>query len=188
MNNMGTVTLETDRLIMRKFKLSDGIHMYNNWASDENVTRYLSWPMHKAKSMSISYVKWLIKNYEKDDENTIYDWAIELKEIGEPIGSISAVSINYDIESVQIGYCIGFKWWYKGIVSEAFKEVIRFFMEDVGVNRIEARCDSRNVNSSRVMEKCGLKYEGTLRSSDKNNAGVCNILWYSILKSDYYRR
>ena len=129
-----------------------------------------------------------IKNYEKDDDNTIYDWAIELKEIGEPIGSISAVSINYDIESVQIGYCIGFKWWHKGIVSEAFKEVIRFFMEDVGVNRIEARCDSRNVNSSRVMEKCGLTYEGTLRSSDKNNAGVCNILWYSILKSDYYRR
>lgn len=186
MRNLGSITLETDRLIIRKFKLSDGIYMYNNWASDENVTKYLSWPIHKAKSMSISYVKWIIKNYEKDDENTVYDWAIELKEIGEPIGSIGVVNINKDVESVQIGYCIGYKWWHKGIVSEALKEVIRFFMDEVGVNRIEARCDSRNINSSKVMEKCGMKYEGLMRSSDKNNSGLCDIMWYGILKSDNY--
>lgn len=39
--------------------------MYNNWASDENVTKFLTWPHHKAKGMSVSYVNWVIKNYEK---------------------------------------------------------------------------------------------------------------------------
>lgn len=40
MNNLGSITLETDRLTIRKFNLNDGIHVYNNWASDENVTKF----------------------------------------------------------------------------------------------------------------------------------------------------
>lgn len=160
--------------------------MYNNWASDDEVTKYLKWPTHKAKGMSNSYVSWIIKNYEKDNENKVYDWVIELKEIGQPIGSIGAVNVNSEIKSIQIGYCIGSKWWHKGIMTEAFKEVIRFFMEEVGVNRLEARYDTRNENSGRVMEKCGLKYEGTLRASDINNSGLCDAAWYSILKDEYF--
>lgn len=187
MKNLGTVTLETERLIIRKFNVDDGIYMYNNWASDDKVTKYLKWPTHKAKGMSQSYVNWLIKNYEKSDDNVIYDWAIELKEIGQVIGSIGAVNINNEVESIQVGYCIGSKWWHKGIMSEAFKEVIRFFMENVGVNRIEARYDTRNENSGKVMEKCGLKYEGTLRLSDINNSGLFDAAWYSILKEDYFK-
>lgn len=187
MKNLGTLTLETERLIIRKFNKDDGIYMYNNWASDEKVTKYLKWPTHKSKEMSQSYVNWVIKNYEKDSHNAVYDWIIELKEIGEPIGSIGVVNINDEVESVEIGYCIGSKWWHKGIMSEALKEVIRFFMEYVGVNRIEARHDIRNENSGKVMKKCGLKYEGTLRASDKNNSGIFDVVWCSILKQDYYR-
>ena len=64
-------------------------------------------------------------------------------------------------------------------MTEAFTEVIRFFMEEVGANRLEARYDIRNENSGKVMEKCGLKYEGTLRASDINNSGVGDGAWYS---------
>lgn len=186
MRNLGTVALETNRLIIRKFNENDGIYMYNNWASDDEVTKYLKWPTHKAKGMSNSYVSWVMKNYEKDNDNKVYDWVIELKEIGQPIGSIGAVNVNSEVESIQIGYCIGSKWWHKGIMTEAFTEVIRFFMEEVGANRLEARYDIRNENSGKVMEKCGLKYEGTLRASDINNSGVFDVAWYSILKDEYF--
>ena len=186
MKNLGSLPMETERLIIRKFNENDGVFMFNNWASDDKVTKYLKWPTHKAKGMSQSYVNWIMKNYEKDFDNTVYDWIIELKEIGEPIGSIGVVDINNEVESVQIGYCIGSKWWNQGIVSEALKEVIRFFMEYVEVNRIEARYDIRNENSGKVMKKCGMKCEGILRASDKTNAGICDSVWYSILKEDYY--
>ena len=109
MRNLGTVALETNRLIIRKFNENDGIYMYNNWASDDEVTKYLKWPTHKAKGMSNSYVSWVMKNYEKDNDNKVYDWVIELKEIGQPIGSIGAVNVNSEVESIQIGYCIGSK-------------------------------------------------------------------------------
>ena len=53
-------------------------------------------------------------------------------------------------------------------MSEAFKEIIRFLFEDVGLNRIEAYHDPRNPHSGDVMKKCGLLYEGTARQAGKN--------------------
>ncbi len=59
-----------------------------------------------------------------------------------------------------------------------------FFFGKVGVNRIEARHDPGNPNSGKVMMKCGMRYEGTLRSSDRNNQGICDASYYSLLKSE----
>ncbi|MCR2022236.1 GNAT family N-acetyltransferase, partial [Blautia pseudococcoides] len=85
-----------------------------------------------------------------------------------------------------IGYCIGKNWWHKGVTSEALKEVIRYFMEEVQVNRVESRHDPRNVNSGKVMQKCGMKYEGTRRQADLNNQGICDASGYAILAEDYF--
>ena len=59
-----------------------------------------------------------------------------------------------------------------------------FLFDVVNVNRIEARHDPRNSNSGKVMKKCGMKYEGTLRCSDRNNQGVCDACYYALLKSE----
>ena len=69
-------------------------------------------------------------------------------------------------------------------MSEAFSAVIDFFFDQVGANRVESRHDPNNPYSGMVMRKCGLKYEGTLRSSDRNNQGICDASWYGILRSD----
>lgn len=47
MNDLGTITLETERLILRRFKIEDAESMYNNWASDKECNKYLSWDIHK---------------------------------------------------------------------------------------------------------------------------------------------
>jgi ribosomal-protein-alanine N-acetyltransferase len=125
-----------------------------------------------------------IKNYEKKD---FYNWAIIFKDIGEPIGSTGTVKQSDDISMVHIGYCIGKKWWNKGIISEALSILIKFFFEDVGINRIESRHDPNNPNSGKVMAKCGMKYEGHLRQVDKNNQGITDIIYYGILAEDYFR-
>jgi Acetyltransferases, including N-acetylases of ribosomal proteins len=116
---------------------------------------------------------------------TTYDWGIELKEIGQVIGSISVVRQNNDVGSVHIGYCIGRHWWNKGITSEAFAAVISYLMDEVKVNRIDPRHDPRNPYSGKVMEKCGLRYEGTLKESDQNNQGICDASWYALLRKNY---
>lgn len=185
MRHLGTKRLETDRLILRKFTVDDAEAMYNNWASDPEVTKYLTWPAHKTIGASKDVLTDWVDRYAEDD---YYQWAIVLKENGDyPIGSISVVQRDDAVEMVHIGYCIGRKWWRQGITSEAFAATVRFFFEDVGVNRIEARHDPRNPNSGKVMIKCGLKYEGTHRQADNNNQGRCDSALYAIIGSDYDR-
>lgn len=185
MNHKGTVTLETQRLILRRFELSDAEAMFSNWASDTEVTKYLTWPTHTDASVSKAVIDSWLPLYENPNH---YSWAIILKDIGEPIGSIAAVEQREDTNMVHIGYCIGRKWWRQGYTSEALSELIRFFFEDVGINRIESRHDPRNPNSGKVMMKCGLKYEGTLRQSDINHqGGFCDAAYYAILADEYYK-
>jgi len=143
----------------------------------------LTWPTHTDVSVSEAVINSWLPLYQKPEH---YSWAIVLKGIGEPIGSIAAVEQRDDIKMVHIGYCIGRKWWHQGIVSEALKELIRFFFEEVGANRIESRHDPRNPNSGNVMQKCGLKYEGVMRQADINNQGLCDAVRYAILAEDYF--
>jgi [ribosomal protein S5]-alanine N-acetyltransferase len=90
------------------------------------------------------------------------------------------------MKMVHIGYCIGKKYWNKGITSEALSVLIKFFFEEVGINRIESRHDTNNPNSGKVMEKCGMKYEGLMRQADRNNQGIGDTIYYGILAEDYF--
>ncbi len=182
MNHCGTCRLETGRLVLRQFVIDDAAAMYKNWASDGEVTRYLTWSPHASEDASRALLKDWTASYRNDD---YYQWAIVLKENGdEPIGSISAVHQNEDLSVIQIGYCIGRPWWHQGITSEALGAAIDFFFDKVGANRVEAIHDPNNPHSGMVMRKCGMKYEGTLRSSARNNQGVCDACWYAVLRSD----
>ena len=118
MKHLGTKKLGTDRLILRQFSVEDAKAMYNNWASDPDVTKYLMWPYHKSIEVSSAVLTDWTNQYGKDD---YYQWAIILKENDDdPIGSIAVVYKDDTVEMVHIGYCIGKKWWNQGIMSESF--------------------------------------------------------------------
>ena len=185
MEHLGTKELETERLILRRFLLEDAEYIFKNWANDDEVTKYLTWSSHKNVNETISIREKGMNEYEKKD---FYQWAIVLKEINEPIGSISVVKQSDDIQMVHIGYCIGKKWWNKGITSEALSTLIKFFFEEVGINRIESRYDPNNPNSGKVMAKCGMKYEGHMRQADRNNQGIVDYIEYGILAEDYFKK
>ena len=182
MEHKGTKRIESERLILRPFQSGDEEKVFKNWASDEKVTKFLTWPTHKDVSVSKKVIQDWISKYENLD---YYQWAIELKSIGEPIGSISVVEKNEELNIVQIGYCIGSFWWNQGITSEAFSTIIPFLFEEVKANRIEACHDPHNPHSGNVMKKCGLKYEGTLRQASFSNQGIVDICIYSLLKSEW---
>ena len=62
MKNLGTIRIETERLILRRFVIEDAEDMFNNWASDNEVTKYLSWPTHKSINETEDYIKFIIDN------------------------------------------------------------------------------------------------------------------------------
>ena len=183
MQHLGTAILETQRLILRPFRVEDAEAMYLNWAGDAEVTKYLRWPAHESTKISQYVMEDWVSHYDEPD---YYQWAITIRNIGdEPIGSISVIDKNDRIGMAHIGYCIGRKWWNKGIASEALEAVIGYFFTEVGMNRIESIHDPRNPNSGKVMQKCGMNYEGTMREADWNNQGICDASMYAILKKEY---
>lgn len=182
MKHCGTQRIETDRLILRRYVIEDADAMYKNWASDSDVTKFLTWQPHSSVEVSRGIIENWLKEYS---DEKYYQWAIVLKDNGnEPIGGISVVQMNEDISMVHIGYCLGRAWWRREIMSEALKAVMDFMFDTVEVNRVEARHDPMNPNSGKVMQKCGMKYEGTLRSADRNNQGICDACYYALLRSE----
>ena len=182
MKHLGTKMLETDRLVLRPFVREDAQPMYDNWASDPAVTKFLSWPSYKCVEDAHEILNIWLKCYEKPD---FYQWAIVLKELGQPIGSISVVNSDDRVDMAEIGYCIGKSWWGRGIMPEAMSAVMDYLFRQVQMQRIEAGHDPENPASGAVLRKCGLKYEGTLRRRIRSNRGITDVNWYSVLKEEY---
>ena len=180
LTHKGTQTIETTRLILRRARMEDAEPMFRNWANDPDVTKFLTWPPHGDMEVTRNLLANWVESYQKDD---YYQWMIVLKEIDEPIGSIMVSTVGR-AQSAHIGYCIGKRWWHQGIMTETLKAVIDFLFDEVGYHRIEAMHDPNNPHSGEVMKKCGMKYEGTMRSSDRNNQGICDACWYALLKTD----
>ncbi len=185
MKHLGTKTMETDRLILRKFELTDAEDMYRNWANDDDVTRHITWATHKNIDETRNVVEGYVKESSRDD---YYHWCIAEKGTNELVGSIGAFRLYEDIKTFEIGYCIGKKFWNKGITTEAMKALIKFFFEEVEVNRIEAKYDTKNPASGRVISKSGLKFEGILRQAGKNNTGIVDLAVCAILKEDFINK
>ncbi|MGM9602615.1 MAG: GNAT family N-acetyltransferase [Faecousia sp.] len=184
LTHKGTQTIETPRLILRRAIREDAEPMFRNWASDPEVTKYLTWPPHESIEVTQKRLEIWLAEYDRNDH---YQWMIVLKGLGESIGSISVVCQNDRTEEAEIGYCIGSRWWHRGIMTEALSAVIEYLFEEVGMNRVAARHDPNNPHSGGVMRKCGMKYEGTTRSSDRNNQGLCDAAHYAILRADWQK-
>ena len=183
LSHTGTEAINTDRLLLRKFKLNDAYDMYKNWASDSAVTKYLSWKHHSNVALTKEIINQWINEY---NTQMVYNWAIELKEVKQVIGGISIVALNDKNYSCEIGYCISKMHWSNGITTEALKAVIDYLFSKVNFNRIVAKHDTNNIDSGKVMLKSGMKYEGTLRQAKlRDNKEFYDLAIYAILKDDW---
>ena len=179
----GTQTIETERLILRRFRPEDAQAMYDRWASDPEVTRFLTWPPHADTGVTRQVIESWTAEYDKPD---FYQWAITVKAQDDlPVGSISVVFHDDRCRKAEVGYCIGRAWWRQGITSEALAGVIAFLFGEVGMERVEAKHDVNNPNSGRVMEKCGMRKEGVYRRSDWNNQGIVDCCMHAILRDEW---
>jgi ribosomal-protein-alanine N-acetyltransferase len=185
MTHKGTQTLETERLILRRFTEDDAELMFKNWASDPEVTKYLVYDTCTTLDETKKRIaKWFayLENYESD----VY--AIVLKETDEIIGTIDFAVTDAEAKSAEVGYQLGKAWRGKGFAAEALKALICHLFESVGLNRIWADYDSRNSKSGRVMQKAGLVYEGTSRQCKKCGSELVDRVHYAILADDYFAK
>lgn len=153
-------TLETERLTLRRLKVSDTDDMYE-YSCREDVTRYLLWSPHPGRDYTRRYLSSLQAQYRAGE---FYDWGMEFRDDGHMIGTAGFTMFDVDNNRAEIGYVLNPAYWSRGIATEAVRAVISYGFEGLLLNRIEARYITGNDRSRHVMEKCGMTFEGIHRS------------------------
>lgn len=170
--------LETERLLLRKVTIDDLDDLFNNWSSDVDTTKFLTFKTHASKEETMKFINNWINKYERGG----LEWVIELKENQQVIGMISAEK-SYKYKCIEIGYSISSKYWGQGLITEALTKVIKYLLGECDFNIVEAIIPSNNIGSIKVARKCGLTLEATLKNryKDKEN-NIQDLLIYSMFK------
>lgn len=158
LQHKGSITIETLRLILRRFEERDAKDMYQNWAGDPEVCKYLSWGPHSSEEVSRKRIQIWVNNYVRSNA---YVWALVLKRTGEVVGSISVEMTDDQEGSCEIGYCLSRSCWRQGLMTEALVAVMHYLYYEIGYRTIRAKHDVLNIASGRVMQKAGMKYYKT---------------------------
>ncbi len=172
---------ETDRLLLRRLTPADAGDYYE-FASDPIVTAQTTWARHITVYDSIEYLEKIMQRYEQAEE---YHWGIVYKSTGRLIGRTGLIRMDQTHSKAELGYVISNKYWNQGIITEATHPILSYGFQELGINRIEARCNYNNLGSYRVMEKLGMELEGILRKQLKIKGEFLDQRMYSILKDDY---
>ncbi|MFJ7887367.1 GNAT family N-acetyltransferase [Lysinibacillus xylanilyticus] len=151
MKNHNTPTLETERLVLRKFTENDIEALFAIY-KDEEVNTYLPWSPLKSLEEAENFFK--DKYIEAYKQSKGYKYAICLKEDNIPIGYVN-VSIE---ENHDLGYGLRKEFWHKGIVTEASRAVVEQLKKD-GFLYITATHDIENPRSGGVMKQLGMEYK-----------------------------
>jgi RimJ/RimL family protein N-acetyltransferase len=150
-------TLKTDRLRLRKAKLSDAEPIFRQYAQDPEVTKFVSWRAHANLEETREYVRMCLLAW---DVGKAFHWVIERTEDKQVIGMMIARAGG---EKWELGYVLARAHWGQGYMTEALKALINWALRQKEIFRIWAVCDIDNVASARVMEKAGMEREGVLR-------------------------
>jgi [ribosomal protein S5]-alanine N-acetyltransferase len=149
--------LSTARLRLRKLRLTDAPAIYGNWATDPEVTRFLTWPPHSSQRDTEAFLVTALAGWMNGDEFT---WGLIDRATDELIGTIAVVRDGHRLE---MGYALARASWGQGLMAEAVIALRDWVAEQPGTFRLWAYCDVDNVGSARVLEKAGFEREGVLR-------------------------
>ncbi len=173
--------LETERLRLRPFTLDDEAAVFA-LVSDPEVARFVRFEAHRTPAETRAFLE-LVERYYRRGEP--FGWAIARREDDRLIGSCGFVSRAGERKSAEIGYWLGKPYWGKGYAAEAAQALVRFGFEQMGLERVEAKCFLENRSGRRVIEKLGMKLEGTDRS-EMIKGSYPELRLYSIARHEWF--
>jgi RimJ/RimL family protein N-acetyltransferase len=172
--------LSTARTRLRRVRWEDAGALFA-YGSDPEVSRFVGWDTYQSLSDAEAYISTTLEKYEQEQ---LADWGIEHRRNRRFIGTIGFLWWETNEAAAEIGYVMAKSYWGQGIMTEVVQEVLRFGWDVMGLNRIQAHTEVENVGSQRVLEKCGLQYEGRLRERVHAVDGFVDLLVYAALRSN----
>ena len=175
--------LETPRLILRTVAMRDAADIYG-YSRDPEVARHVLWDAHRSVADSRAYIRFIQRQY-RDGAPSSY--AIVLKETERVIGTIGFMAYSEENSTVEVGYSLARAQWNRGLMTEALNALLELSFDRMHLHRVEAQHEVSNPSSGRVMLKCGMRHEGTLRGRIFNKGRFTDVELYAILREDWNR-
>lgn len=184
MNHRGTQRINTDRLLLRPFAMTDAEAMYRHWAADADACRFWSWEPHATLEETRRVLHGWMHQYANRE---YYHWVIVLKEIAEAIGYIYLNEIDNDARSAAMHFLVGRQFWNRGIMTEACRAVLAFSFRDIGMRAMHSRHHADNPASGTVMRKAGMRYVDTRYRAIPECARISGDYCYYAMTLDDWR-
>jgi len=170
--------IETERLILRRYKESDLDAIYEI-ITDKRLSTYIKFPELTKEEELESIKTWIqeadTSNYEK--------WVIERKIDNVVVGNIDVNTIQKKHNYCNVGYTIRYNYWSNGYATEALKAVSDHLLNKSGYYLVECSCNELNIQSSKVMLKAGFKKDGYIANRRLNQDGTYSgVEYYSKTK------
>lgn len=175
--------LETERLILRPLEMADAAAIFD-YAKNPNVSRFTLWEPHESVKDSEAFLHdYVFAHYR---EKAPEPWAITLKsDPGRVIGTVGCFWVSETAGSMELAYALGEPHWRKGLATEASRAAIGYCFEELKPLRMQARCKTENKASAKVMEKIGMRFEGTLRSAILHRNRHWDMHYYAVLRDEW---
>ncbi|MEX0939251.1 MAG: GNAT family N-acetyltransferase [Pirellulales bacterium] len=173
-------TIQTKRLHLRRPRLADAAGIFDRYAQDPHVTRYLMWMPHQSIAQTRQF---LTESVEGRRAGRQFHWVICPAD--EETHVMGMIGLDCEGFKVDLGYALARDRWGRGLASEAAKAVVDAALAEEHIVRVGAHCHAENIASARVLEKAGMQREGLLRRmvAFPNLAGaVCDIIVYAKVK------
>ena len=172
------VSIQTPRLLLRRHTADDAKPIFETYAQDPEVTRFMTWHPHRRVEDTHAFLEYCDRAWAARDA---FPWVIVQREDGRLVGGIEA---RVDRHRVEFGYVIARAAWGRGYATEAARAIVRLALDAPGIQRVWAYVDCENVASARVLEKAGLTREGCLRKwYVPSGFGVPRDVWsYAVVK------
>jgi RimJ/RimL family protein N-acetyltransferase len=142
------------RVRLRAPRIEDAEAVFEAFASDAEVTRYLSWRPHT----DVAETRRVITEFYNVGDHTA--WLIEWRESGEIVGVCGTTRLSG--HAVELGYCLGRQWWGRGIMTEVVSVLLDAIRRGGRIYRVAASCHPDNAASAAVLRRSGLTFEGRL--------------------------
>jgi ribosomal-protein-alanine N-acetyltransferase len=169
--------LSTPSLILRPLRHDDIDDLYE-YASDPEIDLYVPWEHYKNIEEARENLNDFLIEYERDGFGA---WGIEHRADRKLIGIVNFSRPHPVNRRVEMGYTIARAYWGQGLATETVRAVIDFGFDKLNLVRMEAVVLPENLASARVLEKCGLQFEGILHGYQIWRNRPCDLCMYAIV-------
>jgi len=173
--------IETDRLKIRLIKESDvpALFAING---DDAVTRFLPYETWKN---SADGATWFERTSARLSAGEADQFVIVLRETGHIIGTCLLFRFDRASARAELGYVLARRYWGAGYMLEALQALIGFAFAQMGLRRLEAEIDPRNVASARLLRRLGFVREGVLRQRSSTKGEITDSGLYGLLSAEW---